>query len=74
MSMPTIEEWRRDVQKDRAKDDYLVTRLCVVAVVVALLGFLIQPYFEMRAFNKFSETKATYWDAMFSQLRITPDK
>lgn len=28
----------------------------------------------MKAFNKFSETKATYWDALFTELRVIPDK
>jgi len=48
-----------------------------IFVVVFLLGVIVyavsQPYFEMRAFNKFSETKATYWDAVMSDLRIIPN-
>jgi len=39
-------------------------------IVGILLIIFIQPYFEMRAFNRFSEQKATYWDALFVELRI----
>ena len=44
-------------------------------VVVAILSVivLLQPYFEARSFNKFSKTKATYWDAMITSLRVIPD-
>ena len=55
-------------------------RFTIIEVIVALfiIGILLliplQPYFEMRAFNKFSEKKATYWDAMFSELRIEANR
>ena len=32
----------------------------------------IQTYMEMKTFNKFSKTKATFWDAAFSNLRVYP--
>lgn len=41
----------------------------ILLAMVVLLG-LAQPYFEARAFNKFSTVKATYWDALASQLRV----
>jgi len=47
-----------------------------VVIMVFCTLFIILPtvigsaYFEMRAFNKFSEQKATLTDAMFSRLRI----
>lgn len=47
--------------------------LAVVIMVVMLSIALIQPVFEARTFNKFSATKATYLDAMFSNLRVLPD-
>lgn len=52
----------------------------LIIVAIAAMGVLMgteiltQPYFEARAFNKFSATKATYWDAVFADLRILPDK
>lgn len=48
--------------------------LIVVAIVGILITFTFIPYQEMKTFNKFSKTKATFWDAVFSDLRIIPDK
>jgi len=42
-------------------------------VFILLIAF-IQPHFEKRAFNKFSKQKATYWDALFSELRIEANR
>lgn len=42
---------------------------CVVAAAF-LSGYLIQTAFEVKAFNKFSEKKASYIDGLFCQLRI----
>lgn len=51
--------------------------LAGILVALIILGLLaamfISPYFEMQAFNKFSKTKATYWDALWTELRIIPD-
>lgn len=52
----------------------IMITLFVVGLLAVLFLGLLQPYFEMRAFNKFSQTKATYWDALMSDLRIIPDK
>lgn len=55
-----------------------VKLILVIAILTLLLFGLpillaIQPYFEARAFNKFtSGPKATYWDALWSDLRVTP--
>ena len=48
----------------------------ITAIVVAVIAYgLLQPYFEMKTFNRFSDKKATYLDATFSNLRIiTKDK
>ena len=40
-------------------------------VVIAFL--LIATRIEQNTFNKFSKTKATYIEAMFTNLRIIPD-
>lgn len=45
----------------------------VLIVCVASYCFVIQPIGEARAFNKFkgeSQAEATYWDALFANLRI----
>ena len=39
-------------------------------IVLTLGGWVTTSYFEMKAFNKFSEQKATLVDAMFAKLRI----
>ena len=47
----------------------------VTAIILIFFSFMgIKPYFEMKAFNKFSDQKATYWDAMFTELRVIPQK
>ena len=46
----------------------------VIPLTAALL--LSQPYFEAKAYNKFrddTQVKATYWDALWSDLRITSE-
>jgi len=50
-----------------------------IAVMAALFVgfFFVQPYFEMNTFNKYKaedQPEATYFDAMFSQLRITAEE
>jgi len=54
----------------------VVELMTVVAIIAIILTSIFQPLFEMRSFNKFSDTgvKATYWDAMFSQLRIEANR
>jgi len=51
----------------------VVVSLCVLAVVVAIAVVVLQPFFEARAFNKFtSGRRATYWDACWTELRVMP--
>jgi hypothetical protein len=51
--------------------DATFNSLLIGLIVFGLIGALtIPPYFEMRTFNKFSEQKATYIDALFSELRV----
>ena len=49
--------------------DFLIA-ICIIGFIFALT---IPPYFEMRTFNKFSDKKATYIDALFSELRVIPN-
>ena len=55
-------------------DDKLLTLIlsvCAVGLLLALAVGILQPYFEARAFNKFTDgPKATYWDAMWTELRV----
>jgi hypothetical protein len=44
----------------------------VTVSVLAIVIMVMQPYWEARAFNKFTEgPKATYWDAVWTSLRVT---
>ena len=54
------------------KEDKVVIGVVVIVVGLFLVMALLQPYFEARTFNKFSESKATYWDALVSELRVLP--
>ncbi len=59
------------LDKDTVKA-YMIVILIVSLLVGAISIILLQPYFEARAFNKFSVgPKATYWDAVFADLRVT---
>lgn len=47
--------------------------IAIVLVVGAFIWASIPPWFEARAFNKFTDgPKATYWDAVWLDLRIIP--
>ena len=53
----------------------LVELLVILAVIGTIGGIFFQPLFERNSFNKFSNgPKATYWDAMFSELRIEANR
>lgn len=41
-----------------------------VIFMAILLVVVMQPYFEAKSFNRLSEKKVTYWDAMFLNLRV----
>jgi hypothetical protein len=54
----------------------VVPVLIVLVVALGLIGIpvlvLAGPYFESRAFNRFTEgPKATYWDALWTDLKVT---
>jgi len=58
------------------KSDDMKTLAALVGIVavpvIAIVIMAMQPYFEARAFNKFTEgPKATYWDAVWTSLRVT---
>lgn len=70
-------EWHEGMRRCydcRQKNERLFRLFVIVLVLTVVVGSVsIPPYMEMRTFNKFSTgTKATYWDAVFSDLRIMP--
>ena len=44
--------------------------LIIIALLITVGVVLLQPYIEMKTFNKFSAKKAFYFDVMFSNLRV----
>lgn len=59
-------------KQDKERNWALITG-CIIVLMIIFLG-LLQPYFEMQAFNKFrkkGQPEATYIDALTSELRIT---
>jgi len=48
----------------------------IVGLVLLFGGLFVlftQPYWEARAFNKFTTgPKASYWDAVWTELRVMP--
>jgi len=58
------------------KPKSLTEAAILIAIVILLVMIFVQPYFEAKSFNKFRDPDtppATYWDAMFSELRVTDD-
>ena len=54
------------------KSDYIQMFIYGSIIVLGLAYYFVQSYFEMSAFNRFSNVQATYLDALFSNLRIVP--
>ena len=52
----------------------IIAVLIVFCIVLLATVMFVFPHFEARAFNKFSDTKVTYWDAFGADLRIAPDR
>lgn len=59
-----IHRGRVDDMKDKINIVLGVIFMAILLVVV------MQPYFEAKSFNRLSEKKVTYWDAMFLNLRV----
>jgi hypothetical protein len=58
------------------KIEYGVAFIVVIGFLISIIGFFAQPYFEAKAYNKFrkpDQAQATYWDAFWSDLRITSE-
>lgn len=51
----------------------LLGTLCfvvAVSIVSLIIQTFVQPIYEMKAFNRFSEQQATYRDAFWNELRV----
>lgn len=46
--------------------------ICVFTAIglIILMIFLAKPYFEMKTFNDCTGSNATYWNAVFNDLRV----
>lgn len=56
------------------KTDSTVNILIVLLFLLCFGGAAVQPYFEARAFNRCTHSNASYFDAVFTQLRATECK
>lgn len=46
----------------------LIAVLLTFAAIFAFVG--AQPYFEMQSYNRLTGSHATYWDAVWIELRV----
>lgn len=51
---------------------YWLFMMFCIAFFLCFYG--IQSYVEMKTFNRFSEKKCTYIEALFTNLRVVPDE
>lgn len=60
-AIDTVSEWS------------LIEKFIALTIALVVVMVFVQPYFEMRAFNRHRKPgtpEATYFDAMFGELRI----
>lgn len=50
--------------------EVLIGALIVLLVLAVFFAAAIKPYFEAKSFNDCTGSHATYWDAVFTELRI----
>lgn len=48
----------------------LINTIIILGISAIIALFAAQPYFEAKSFNKLTGGNATYWDALWSNLRI----
>jgi len=56
------------MRRDKTETAILVLTFAFPFLLIAL--GLAQPYFEAQSFNRCTGSHATYWDALFLQLRV----
>jgi len=58
---------RMNMEKNKLSKIDLVI---IIMIAVGLFFAIAQPHFEAKAYNKLTGGNATYWDALFTELRI----
>jgi len=51
------------------KEGFIEALIGIIVIILALSIAIIQPTFEAKTFNSCTGSNATYWDAVFTQLR-----
>ena len=51
-------------------DEKKIAVIYCVLILATIIFVAIAPYFEAKAFNRVSQKKVTYWDAVFLDLRV----
>lgn len=51
-------------------DEKKIAVISCVFLLLTIIVLALPPYFEAKAFNRVSEKKVTYWDAVFLDLRV----
>jgi hypothetical protein len=71
-----FQEWREGgiVNWEVKEGEMLPFIGSVLGVIVVVAFFLLQPYYEAKAFNACTHSNATYWDAVWADLRVTECK
>ena len=52
------------------KEETAVVLGMAAIIIIGVTCGLAQPYFEAKSFNKLTGGNATYWDAMWTELRV----
>jgi hypothetical protein len=53
--------------------DFIIWVIGILLFLCLIAFFLFSVRIEQQTFNKYSTTKATYIEAMFTNLRVIPD-
>lgn len=49
--------------------------LFIIMLTISAIAYVpFSAFMEAKQFNKFSKTKITWWDALWADYRIVPDK
>jgi hypothetical protein len=63
--------WRGGkIGKREMTDEIKIAVISCMLILATIIFVVIAPYFEAKAFNRVSEKKVTYWDAVFLDLRV----
>ena len=48
----------------------IIEKLILLTIILILLGLPLAPYFEAKTYNKLTGANATWWDAIWVELRV----